>query len=186
MDRKKKLQQNKRNWVAAKRLATSIGVHTNNATYTESDNDSNDSLDKCPNLSKASGSGQDVFVDLLSHASTRSGEGGDDETWNMIDENPIVSSDSLSSDGEGNIANDLVSWINKHQIKHNAADDLLKLLKAHGNSTLLLSARTLLKTERFDTFTRDNSPVSQRTKCINTQDGKRKCMSGMFNQVLCI
>ncbi len=42
MDGKKKRKQNKRNWMAAKRLATSIGVPTNNATYTANDSDSND------------------------------------------------------------------------------------------------------------------------------------------------
>ncbi|RUM32356.1 MAG: hypothetical protein DSY42_01170 [Aquifex sp.] len=52
MDGKKKRKQNKRNWMAAKRLATSIGVPTNNATYTENDSDSNDSVDKCTNLHK--------------------------------------------------------------------------------------------------------------------------------------
>lgn len=147
MDRKKKRQQNKRNWMASKRLATSISVPTNNATYTENDSDSNDSVDKCTNLIETSGSGQDVFVEDVPTPSAESGVSGDDETWNMIDENSFVSSESLSSDEEGNIASDLVSWINKHQIKHNAADDLLKLLKVHGNNTLPLSARTLLKTD---------------------------------------
>ena len=108
---------------------------------------------------ETSKSGQNMFVETpnntesgvsgeTSRINTESGGGGDDETWNIIDENPVVSSDSVSSDEEGNIASDLVSWINKHQIKHNAADDLLKFLKTHGHNTLPLSARTLLKTDR--------------------------------------
>lgn len=109
MEGKKKLKQKKRNWMAAKRLATSIGVPTNNATDTENDSGSNDSVDKCTNLIETSGSGQDVFVEDVAPHSTESGVGGDDETWNMIDENPVVSSDSLSSGEEGNIASDLVS-----------------------------------------------------------------------------
>lgn len=34
-------------------------------------------------------------------------------------------------------------------------------------------------TERFHSSSRDNSPVAQTPKCINTQDGKRNCISGM-------
>ncbi len=100
-----------------------------------------------------------MFVEDVPPHSTESGVGSDDETWNMIGDNPFVSSDSLSSDEEGNIASDLVSWINKHQMKHNTADDFLKLLKAHGNNTLSLSARTLLKTDR-NVQTQEKSDMS--------------------------
>ncbi|KAK3880426.1 hypothetical protein Pcinc_015109 [Petrolisthes cinctipes] len=164
MDGKKKRQQNKKFWIAAKRLATSIGVSTNNATYIENDSDSNDSPDKCTNLIDILGSGQGMFVEDEAPHSTETSEGGDetdDKTWNMIDEDPVVSSDSLSSDEERNtcITSDLVSLINKHQIKHNAADDLLKLLKEHGNNTLPLSARTLLKTDK-NVLTKEKSGMS--------------------------
>ncbi|KAK3868236.1 hypothetical protein Pcinc_026365 [Petrolisthes cinctipes] len=164
MDGKKKRQQNKKFWIAAKRLATSIGVSTNNATYIENDSDSNDSPDKCTNLIDTLGSGQGMFVEDEAPHSTETSEGGDetdDKTWNMIDEDPVVSSDSLSSDEERNtcITSDLVSWINKHQIKHNAADDLLKLLKEHGSNTLPLSARTLLKTDK-NVLTKEKSGMS--------------------------
>ena len=91
-----------------------------------------------------------MFVENVApHSTENSVDGNYDETWNMTDENPIVSSDLSSSAEEENIARDLVSWINKHQIKQNAADDLLKTLKAHGNNTLPLSSRTLLKTDRY-------------------------------------
>ena len=122
----------------------------NNATYTENYSDSNDSVDKCTNLTETSRNRQDMFVENVApHSTENSVDGNYDETWNMTDENPIVSSDLSSSDEEENIARDLVSWINKHQIKQNAADDLLKTLKAHGNNTLPLSSRTLLKTDRY-------------------------------------
>ena len=58
-----------------------------------------------------------MFVEDVAPQSTESGL-DIDETWDLIDEIPVVvSSDSLSSDKEGYIANSLVSWINKHQIK---------------------------------------------------------------------
>lgn len=50
----------------------------------------NDSLDECKNIIETSGSGQDVFVEDESPYSTESGVGGDDETWNMTDENPVI------------------------------------------------------------------------------------------------
>lgn len=165
MDRKKRHQHYKKHWIAAKRLATPIRESTNRcATYMESDSDSNDLPDKCTNLIDTSGNGQDKFVEDAAPQSTESSEGGDetdDKTLSMNDEEPVFSSNSLSLGEERNscVRNDLVSWINKHQIKHNAADDLLKILKAHGNNTLPLSARTLLKTDK-NVLTEEKSGMS--------------------------
>lgn len=146
--KKKKRQQEKRCWIAAKRLATSISASTSNTTYIINESDSNDAVDECAHFIEGSGSGPNMFVDNVAKHSSECSEGADHETWNVIDEHTVISSDSSSSGEEGNIASDLVSWITKHQIKHNAADDLLKLLKKHGNDTLPLSTRTLLRTDR--------------------------------------
>ena len=123
--KKKQRKQQKRNWIAAKRLATSLHVPTKNAPYRESDSDNHDSDDKCTSLTENSGNEPDVFVENVPGTES---DVKNNEIWDMIEELVVLSTDSLSSDEEtSNIASDLVSWINKHQIKHSAADDLLKL-----------------------------------------------------------
>ncbi len=94
--------------------------------YTEYDGDSDNSVDvSCPNLIL-----QEVDRTHLWKIKHHIAERGMsvDEIWDLIDENPAISSDSLSSDEEKKRKKNLqvtVSWINKHQIKHNAAADLL-------------------------------------------------------------
>ncbi|VDI76418.1 Hypothetical predicted protein [Mytilus galloprovincialis] len=43
------------------------------------------------------------------------------------------------------LCDDLAAWINKYQIKHNAVDDLLKILKKYGHLDIPSTARILLK-----------------------------------------
>ncbi len=93
MDRKKKRLQNKRIWIAAKRLASSTGVPRSNTTLIREDSDSNDSDDNCTNLIETSGSGQDMFVEDLEQHNTETSVCDDDETFNMIDDNTVISSD---------------------------------------------------------------------------------------------
>ncbi|XP_050719438.1 uncharacterized protein LOC127000064 [Eriocheir sinensis] len=143
MDRKEKRKQYQRSWIARKRFAKKIAT----CSTKDRSSDSNDSVDLCADIIHSSENAKDLSVEDVAPHSTESSEDGD-ETWCLIEENPFYSSDSLSSDEGRNISSDLISWINKHQIKHNAADDLLKLLRSNGHNSLPLSARTLLKTER--------------------------------------
>ena len=74
----------------------------------------------------------------------------DKHVWDEIDgHNILSSSDSEREDKvDLSLCQGLVEWINRHSIKHTAADDLLKLLKTHGHESLPSSARTILKTDR--------------------------------------
>ena len=73
----------------------------------------------------------------------------DQDVWQVIDQhNELVMSDSESDDDVTPLVEDLASWANQYQIKQNAVDSLLKLLKSQGHPDLPSTARTLLKTDR--------------------------------------
>lgn len=64
----------------------------------------------------------------------------------------VISSDeviSMGSDGEStDIMEPLRNWVNTYEIKANAVDSLLKLLKQNGHPNIPICSRTLLKTPR--------------------------------------
>ncbi len=60
------------------------------------------------------------------------------------------SSSSDSDDLDEKLRVDLAEWVNAYQIKHNAADRLLKILKESGHPSLPGSTRTLTKTAQYD------------------------------------
>ena len=47
------------------------------------------------------------------------------------------------------LKDELVTWVNDFQVKHNAVDVLLKLLKQSGHSELPSNARSLVATPRL-------------------------------------
>ncbi|MGH0151617.1 UNVERIFIED_CONTAM: hypothetical protein FKN15_037057 [Acipenser sinensis] len=68
-----------------------------------------------------------------------------------IDNHVVISSEDDTDDTEKeekSLVEDIASWMTTNQIKHNAADDLLKLLIKHGSTDLPSSARTLLETPK--------------------------------------
>ena len=71
-----------------------------------------------------------------------------DEIINIGDRNVLISESNSESDVESSVSDDLVKWVNKHQIKHQAIDGLLGLMNNHFHANLPKSARTLLKTVR--------------------------------------
>ena len=74
-----------------------------------------------------------------------------EDAWDLINEqNDIIVSDTDSEPEiqQSSLVDVLPEWINKFQIKHNAVDALLKLLKPYNHPDLPSTARTLLKTDR--------------------------------------
>lgn len=66
----------------------------------------------------------------------------------IIDEDNAVDYDSESereATHNETLCDDLAAWINKYQIKHDAVDDLLKILQKHGFSGIPSTAGILLK-----------------------------------------
>ena len=63
----------------------------------------------------------------------------------------VLSSSDSEVESEASLSEGLVKWINKHDVKRTATDDLLKLLNSHGLASLPSSARTLLKTDKVVT-----------------------------------
>jgi hypothetical protein len=71
-------------------------------------------------------------------------------TWEVINSlNESLAFYLEDDDSEDmSLAEELSTWAIEYQIKHNALDNLLKLLKKHGHSELPSTARTLLHTPR--------------------------------------
>ncbi|KAJ8290145.1 hypothetical protein GJAV_G00009230 [Gymnothorax javanicus] len=89
--------------------------------------------------------GDDVEIDLEDglEESTDVDSFGEDleEPWeDDLEESDQEINTSLSAD--------LAAWACQFQVKHNAVDDLLKILRSHGHTDLPSCSRTLLKTPR--------------------------------------
>ena len=90
----------------------------------------------------------------------------DEDTSNSTDcpddvhhiSNDVILSDESSCEDDNNrhlsdldsicLEDDLINWINNFQVKHNAVDSLLKILKQSGHTDLPSTARSLLSTAR--------------------------------------
>ena len=110
----------------------------------------------------------------------------DSDNWELInDENEIVVWSDSEDEGQhidkDNFKSDLIAWINKHQIKHNAVDDLLKLLKTNGLEDLPVTARTLLKTSKN---VETSSKSSMEYIHFSLRDKLHKCLLGYSDTVL--
>lgn len=73
-----------------------------------------------------------------------------DWSWDAIDKHVTLSSDTendMDCADSMNLAEGLATWVNENQVKHNAVDSLLKLLKKHRHSDLPSTAHTLMKTK---------------------------------------
>ena len=101
-----------------------------------------------PNDTLTSGNFQNSsYEDLSRDASLER----DDVTagWDAIDQHVTLSSDSEDEKQCGsNLGENLAAWAAQFQIKQNAIDSLLRILKQAGLPNLPITARTLLKTAR--------------------------------------
>ena len=143
-------QNYKRRWIAAKRF-TNRRNNTNTSTGVEVE-------------LPASNVSQQIFIktaqplhenDIL-NATPNDPLGSPDCTMDRVidkhdigctsDEMHCYFSDSDSADEDSLLETELINWVNRFQVKHNAVDNLLKILKQHGHNTLPATARTLLGT----------------------------------------
>lgn len=102
--------------------------------------------------SNFTGSDSNHYADGCNTQPDSDSENGDCN-WDCIDQHSALLSDSESDDGIGQrsgvlLEEGLASWVNEFQVKHNATDAILKLLKTHGHDSLPSTARTLLKTTK--------------------------------------
>ena len=85
-----------------------------------------------------------------SYSASDTSSDNDDYIWNRInemnDEDLFSSEEECDVEDQNSLKDDLAAWANKHSIKHNHIDDLLKIMQNHGHVELPSTARTLLKT----------------------------------------
>ena len=95
--------------------------------------------------------------------------------WDLIDELVPISSDSENEHNieEISLYQQLVSWVNRLSVKHNAVDELLKILRKHGHAELPGTAQTLLQTTRnVSTQTRPGMQCSY----LGLEEGLLECV----------
>ena len=68
---------------------------------------------------------------------------------NCYDSTSCESYATEDSDSSEKLRAGLAEWVNEYQIKHNAVDRLLKILRDSGHDQLPGSARSLIKTARY-------------------------------------
>ena len=130
-------------------------------------------------------------TDSHNHLSVTAGQNDSDsgidiDIWEVINDANEIELSSESEDEDqcsrgDHLKNDLISWTNKHQIKHNALDDLLKLLKEHVLEDLPVTARTLLKTDKnVETSVKSDMQYIH----FNVRDKLLKCLQRYPREVL--
>ncbi|XP_061882835.1 uncharacterized protein LOC133633982 [Entelurus aequoreus] len=71
-----------------------------------------------------------------------------DADWRLIDHHVTLSSDSENESDSDCFEDHLSLWATEYNVKHNALDSLLKILKKFGHPDLPSTARTILNTAR--------------------------------------
>ena len=157
-DRRRQRREYKRKWIAAKRAR--VAENPLDSIYYSSDDEERSSTHSA-GLVAASLNTEAVYDYTGSPArnSPSSDDGGSasfehesDDGWNIVDSQEVVSSDSdddnFKQQPDNTLADDLAAWVATFQVKQNAVDRLLELLKQSGHPDLPSTARTLMKTVR--------------------------------------
>lgn len=139
MKSKKKRRLNNKQWISNKRMR----VHQHQDQF-ESDSETHVPQTSNQTLNVSSSIDRQNTENRLSNIDQSSSE----KESGVIDLNfeQVISSDeviSMGSDGEStDIMEPLRNWVNTYEIKANAVDSLLKLLKQNGHPNLPSSSRT--------------------------------------------
>lgn len=143
-------QRYKRNWAAATRRKK-----THRDSSDESDkkymHKSPRHIDFMPSVEEASVADLEHEVAACSDSfgPPHADQDVSDDGWKFIDQDVHVIVSSSESDGETeDFQEKLAAWAMEFNVKHNAVDSLLKLLKTSGHADLPVTARTLLHTTR--------------------------------------
>ena len=137
----------KRRWISAARSVATSSLNAEASQHVIESNSASFSED----------SNTDCFeVESPSPKKTRSCSHGNVPIDNFDLASPSIScygstseSDDSDDDFESDLRADLIEWVNGYQIKHNAVDSLLKILKKSGHDQLPGSTRSLIKTARY-------------------------------------
>ena len=156
---KKSRQDYKRRWIAVRR---NWKKSFRDACPVDSDSDDGDVNE--PELSTVEDNMQSVLTAAIDNVSPRQSNCEDecrsdlddqrnlsDDGWDAIDHHvhaPVLSSSESESETSESFEKNLVAWISEYNVKHNAVDGLLKLLKTSGHPDLPSTARTLLHTAK--------------------------------------
>ena len=154
---KRKRSQYQKNWVAATRAlkASHSRVST---TYDSDESDSTSVYDTFPGVYPESDVGQNNAINQLQPETSNEIAQQENLVFqcdNGVDLNAVGDSgDSVNESSDDDCSLDsvlsdrLANWASNFQVKQNAVDSLLKILKQSGHPNLCSSARGLLKTAR--------------------------------------
>ena len=154
--RKRRLFYNKK-WISEKRRklieTNDDGGSRNEVNESSSDASEGNRPDSIENLQSCNAGGQRncALTNQLDQELNNNLSSGNDAENDLLElnfENVYTSSDSAADEDSSCLLDSLRQWANIYEVKGNAIDSLLKILRQNGHKNIPISSRTLLKTPR--------------------------------------